>query len=182
MLMKTSTFIALLAIIIIAGAVWYSYSLQEPQLASTPSGAMGTNGSLDQGNMGGPATGTPQQPQGDGTGPAQNLTLGTDGNAQLGTYLIGYNGMTLYTYAKDSVGTTTCYGQCAQVWPPYTVPPGMQLNLQYGVTGNAGTLVRADGTTQVTYNGLPLYFYSGDTSGSQTNGQGLGGVWYVVQP
>jgi predicted lipoprotein with Yx(FWY)xxD motif len=142
---------------------------------------MGINGSTDQGNLGQPDNGTVQQP-GDGSDISENLTLGTDANATLGSYLIAYNGMTLYTYAKDSVGTSTCYGQCATNWPPYTVPAGMHLNLQAGVSGDAGTITRADGTTQVTYKGMPLYFYVKDAKSGDTTGQNVGSVWFVVKP
>jgi len=112
-----------------------------------------------------------------------NFMLGTDQNSKLGTYLLGYTGMTLYTYAKDNVGTSTCYDNCAQKWPPYIVSPSDRYNLQYGVNASeVGTITRADGTLQVTYNDHPLYFYSGDTTSGEFNGQGVGGVWYVVAP
>ena len=45
-----------------------------------------------------------------------------------------------------------------------------------------GTITRDDGTTQVTYNGWPLYYFAGDTAASDTAGQGLGGVWFLVSP
>ena len=105
-----------------------------------------------------------------------NLLLGTDGNKTLGTYLIGSNGMTLYTYAPDAPGVSNCIGQCAVNWPPYTVSDTSALkNLQAGVTGTAGTNTRADGTLQVTYNGKPLYFFKSDVNSGDTNGQGIGG-------
>jgi predicted lipoprotein with Yx(FWY)xxD motif len=196
--MNKTAIVSLIIIVLVILGGWYWMSRSEngemneegattTPSAQGPSAAMGTNGSPDQGNMGQPDTGTPQQPAtttgADGSDISQNLTLGTDGNAKLGTYLIGWTGMTLYTYGRDSVGTTTCYGKCAQNWPPYTVPTGMHLNIAMGVNAtNAGTIVRADGTTQVTYGGMPLYFYAGDKSGSDTNGQGIGKVWYVVKP
>ena len=112
-----------------------------------------------------------------------NLMLGTNQNSKLGTYLLGYTGMTLYTYAKDDVGTSTCYSDCAQTWPPYIVSPSDRYNLEYGVNASdVGTITRADGTLQVTYNGHPLYFYTGDAASGDFNGQGVGGVWYVIAP
>ncbi|HVM73813.1 MAG TPA: hypothetical protein VMU13_03005 [Candidatus Paceibacterota bacterium] len=111
-----------------------------------------------------------------------NLMLGMDINAKLGHYLIGYTGMTLYTFAKDNVGTSTCYDACSQLWPPYVVSPNDRYNLQYGINANnVGFITRADGTLQLTYNGLPLYFYSGDERSGDFNGQGFHGVWYVVK-
>ena len=182
--MKTSTLVAVvLALVVVLGG-WYWLSSNQGA-APPPSGTAGINGSPNQGNLGQPATGEPQQPAAgaDVSDITQNITLGTSGSAALGTYLIGWTDMTLYTYAKDSTGTSTCYGKCARNWPPYAVPAGMHLNIKSGVSSAlAGTIVRADGTTQVTYKGMPLYFYSGDASGSDTNGQGVGGVWYVVAP
>jgi predicted lipoprotein with Yx(FWY)xxD motif len=111
-----------------------------------------------------------------------NLMLGVDANYKLGTYLIGYNGETLYTYEKDTGASSTCYAQCATKWPPYIVSPSDNTNAQYGVDANKiSVITRADGTLQVAYNNHPLYFYSGDTQAT-TNGQGFGGIWYVIKP
>ena len=126
-------------------------------------------------------TGLPAQ-QGDGSPIADNLTLGLSGSATLGSYLVGYNGMTLYTYTKDTTGVSNCTGTCATNWPPYVVPAGMALHLQAGVSGAATTIAREDGRAQVMYKGKPLYFYIGDKEGSETKGQGVGGVWYVAKP
>jgi predicted lipoprotein with Yx(FWY)xxD motif/putative hemolysin len=112
-----------------------------------------------------------------------NLLLGTDGNAAHGTYLIGSNGMALYTYDKDAENTSNCTGQCAANWPPYLVKSQYPLqNVQSGIPGTPGTLTRADGSLQVTYEGKPLYFYVGDKTGSDTSGDGAGGVWHLVKP
>jgi predicted lipoprotein with Yx(FWY)xxD motif len=114
--------------------------------------------------------------------PGDNLTLGQDANATVGKYLIGYNGMTLYTYAPDTAGISNCTGSCATTWPPYAVTSTDNLVAESPISGTIGTLTRAGGSIQVTYNGHPLYFYSGDTQSEDTNGQGIGGVWYVAQP
>jgi predicted lipoprotein with Yx(FWY)xxD motif len=111
-----------------------------------------------------------------------NLALGTDSSTSLGMYLIGYNGKTVYTYNKDSMGTSTCYGVCATNWPPYVVSSSDNINnIQSGVTGTTGTITRTDGTLQLTYNGLPLYFFVGDSTGTDTKGQNVGG-FKVVKP
>ena len=49
-----------------------------------------------------------------------------------------------------------------------------------GVTGTFATIERDDGTMQVTYEGLPLYYFSGDTAAGNIAGQGLNGVWFLV--
>jgi predicted lipoprotein with Yx(FWY)xxD motif len=88
--------------------------------------------------------------------------------------------MTLYIFTKDRPDQTTCTGGCAQLWPPLTVSAGQQPEAGAGVTGRLGTLVRPDGGTQVTYDGMPLYYYSGDTKAGDTTGQGQGGVWFLA--
>lgn len=187
--MKTSVlvWIVIIIVLIVGGWYWYSTTQNGSAMPGMPSTAMGTNGSPDQGNMGSAATGTasqagPAQPTGDGSSPSENLALGTDSNAAVGTYLIGDNGMSVYTYDKDTAGVSNCTGSCAANWPPYTVPAGTILNLQAGVSGAIATIARTDGTMQVTYKGMPLYFYAGDTSGSDVTGDGVGGVWHVAKP
>lgn len=183
--MKTSAIVwaFVIAIVVIGGWYWWSAHSSMQPAPGAPSDQASASNSPAQSATNQQNAGTPQQPAtGDGTGPAQNLTLGTGSSAQLGTYLIAYNGMTLYTYAKDSQDKSTCTGGCATTWPPYTIPAGTPVHLQAGVVGKAGMIARADGSMQVTYNGRPLYFYAGDTNGGDTNGQGIGGVWYVAKP
>ena len=167
--------------VLIGGYWWWmqSQSAATQPTAGNPSQTTGTGVSPTQGNAGQPASGQPVQTS---NGTSQNLALGESSNATLGTYLIGNSGMTVYTYGKDTPGKSTCTGTCAQNWPPYRLPAGSALNLQAGITGAIGAIAREDGTTQVTYKGMPLYFYAGDKTSSDTNGQGVGGVWYVVKP
>jgi predicted lipoprotein with Yx(FWY)xxD motif len=111
-----------------------------------------------------------------------NLLLGL-GATTTGQYLIADNGMTLYTYANDTTDTSNCTSQCAVTWPPYTIDSADELaNLQAGIGGKAGFITRADGSMQVTYNGMPVYFYTGDQASGDTNGQGVGGQWSIVTP
>ena len=101
----------------------------------------------------------------------------------VGPYLTSADGKALYVYAKDTTpGKSACNGQCATNWPPLTVPAGAAATAATGVSGTIGTVTRDDGTTQVTYNGKPVYYFSGDKSAGQTNGQGIGGVWSVATP
>jgi predicted lipoprotein with Yx(FWY)xxD motif len=99
-----------------------------------------------------------------------------------GSSLAGENGMTLYTKADDTATSSTCSGSCATTWPPFTIDTGEQVTGATGVTGTISTITRDDGTLQVTYNGHPLYYYSGDTSAGDSAGQGLGGIWYIANP
>ena len=113
-----------------------------------------------------------------------SLHLGSGSSASLGSFLIGPNGMTLYTLSSDPSGGSACTGGCLAVWPPLLVAPGGPVTGPVGATATFSTFTRADdGSTQVTYNGRPLYYFVHDTAAGQTNGQGikaLGGVWLVA--
>jgi len=100
----------------------------------------------------------------------------------LGAYLTGPNGHALYVLTNDSANTSTCTGSCAQSWPPLLAGAGQSPEPGAGVTGALGTFARADGGTQVTVGGMPVYYFAGDTTASQTNGQGVGGVWFLATP
>ncbi len=117
-------------------------------------------------------------------------------SGSLGTFLADGTGRTLYAFAADTGPTSTCTGACASIWPPLTVNGVNGVNGVSGVNGEAaagtgaqagelGTTARSDGTTQVTYDGHPLYHYAGDTAAGQTRGQGINGFgarWWVVAP
>ncbi len=101
-------------------------------------------------------------------------TVTTASVSSHGTVLVaGSNSMTLYQFAKDTAGsgTSACTGSCISTWPPLTVPAGTTPTGGSGVTGKLATIVRSDGHgIQVTYNGLPLHFFSGDTKPGDSNG------------
>jgi predicted lipoprotein with Yx(FWY)xxD motif len=97
------------------------------------------------------------------------------------TVLTNAAGFTLYWFAIDTSTKSNCTGSCATYWPPVKGPA----TAGSGVTGTLGTITRSDGTTQVTYDGHPLYTYVGDTAPGQNkgNGQNLsGGLWYEETP
>jgi len=95
---------------------------------------------------------------------------------------VGGGGRALYLFEADKNGTSACTGACAAAWPPDTVTGAPQAGS--GVSqALLGTIKRADGTTQVTYHGHPLYYFSADTSAGTARGQGskaFGAGWYVV--
>jgi predicted lipoprotein with Yx(FWY)xxD motif len=99
-----------------------------------------------------------------------------------GSYLTGKDGKTLYVFKNDTAGKSTCSGDCAATWPPFTVESKDQLKPDSGVTGTLDVVARDDGTMQVTDKGAPLYYYSGDTKAGDTKGQGLFGKWFVANP
>jgi predicted lipoprotein with Yx(FWY)xxD motif len=99
-----------------------------------------------------------------------------------GMALTGHGGRTVYLFSADPMHKSTCTGACATAWPPVTAS-GMP-HAGSGVSqAKLGTIHRAGGTTQVTYNGHPLYYFSGDTGPGAAKGQGVkafGSDWYVV--
>ena len=105
----------------------------------------------------------------------------TSASDDLGTYLVGAEGLTLYYFTKDvTPGQSVCSGGCLEAWPPLLVGDGQQLAAGDGVTGTLATFPRDDGSMQATYRGRPLYYWQGDTAASETNGQGIGDVWFVA--
>ncbi len=100
----------------------------------------------------------------------------------IGQYLVNSTGWALYMYTPDTPfsGKSTCYGQCAIVWPIFytanlTVEPGINASL-------FSVINRTDGTKEITFNGYPLYYYEYDTGSGNINGQNVGQVWYVMSP
>ena len=166
--MKTIIGIIVVIIIIVGGWILLAPASTPAPVATTPTAPIDTTASTTV-PVAAPVIGS-------------NLALGTNNSTTLGLYLIGYNDKTVYTYDNDSVGTSTCYNTCATNWIPYAVSPSDDIsNIQSGISGTTGTITRADGTLQLTYNGLPLYFYAGDMSNTDTNGNNLGKVWHIVK-
>lgn len=101
-------------------------------------------------------------------------------DAVVGHYLTGPNGMTLYVFTNDTEDTSNCYEQCAQNWPPLLVEGDSVHSAPLSLPGTFAVTERSDGSKQVTYNGWPLYYWARDTAVGDTNGQGVGNVWYVA--
>jgi predicted lipoprotein with Yx(FWY)xxD motif len=108
----------------------------------------------------------------------------TTARTKLGPTLVDAQGRTLYLFEKDKGTTSSCSGTCASVWPPLTT--SAKAVAGGGVTAaELGSTKRADGKTEVTYAGHPLYTYAGDAQPGQLKGQGLdqfGAEWYVLAP
>lgn len=104
-------------------------------------------------------------------------------DSKYGQILVDASGRTLYLLTADNGTQSSCYGECAVIWPPDTqtgTATGGQVD-----AAKVGTTARTDNTSQVTYNGHPLYTYAQDAKPGDVNGQGLntfGGTWYVVGP
>ena len=128
------------------------------------------------------APGTPAASPGGATSGTGD-TLDTASVGSLGTVVVAGNGMTVYTYVNDVKDSkaSACTGACLTTWPAVTVPTGATPTAGAGVIGTLGTFTRADdGTTQVTYNGLPVYYFSGDSAPG--DGNGVYRNWEAVHP
>jgi predicted lipoprotein with Yx(FWY)xxD motif len=98
----------------------------------------------------------------------------------LGSYLVDARGMTLYIFKSDTPGVSNCGAGCASAWPPLDIKAGLTPAGGSGVTGKLSVFKRSDGSVQVTYNGWPLYYFSGDTNPGDANGQGIAGLWFAA--
>jgi predicted lipoprotein with Yx(FWY)xxD motif len=108
-------------------------------------------------------------------------SIGT-GKTALGTILVDSQGRTLYLFTHDSGTTSTCGGRCATAWPPLVVT-GAPTATSGANAALLGTSKRADGTTQVTYNGHGLYRFVKDQNAGESDGQGVtafGGSWFAL--
>ena len=119
------------------------------------------------------SSGADPSPIGGGMSSTADVIVGSISSPSFGMVLTGPNGMTLYTHAGDTATSSSCNGSCATAWPP--LETNGQPTARAGVTGQLGTLTRPDGGTQVTYRGLPLYYWQGDTKAGDATGNGVEG-------
>jgi predicted lipoprotein with Yx(FWY)xxD motif len=134
-------------------------------------------------NSNGSAAGSGSSPSGGATG-AATVTVNTGTASGVGTVLVNAQGLTLYHWKGETTSSLKCTGStCLSTWLIAKVAGGGAPSGGMHVTGKLATFSRSDGAgTQVTYNGMPLYTYTGDSSPGQANGQGLFGVWFAVTP
>jgi predicted lipoprotein with Yx(FWY)xxD motif len=113
------------------------------------------------------------------TAPGGALDLAVS-HTSAGDALSGAGGMTLYILTSDVGGKSTCTtGACASTWPALK-GDGSQVHAGTGVSGTFGTTTWADGTKQVTHDGQPVYYYSGDSAAGDAKGQGANNVWFIA--
>jgi predicted lipoprotein with Yx(FWY)xxD motif len=160
--MKTSVIVWIVVIVLVILGLWWYFSSP-----AEPSSTLGTQDSIGQTNTGAQTA-------------APVLAVASD--ATLGNYLVASNGMTLYLYTPDTKDVSNCYGTCAANWPPYVRTSAEPLTGAAGVTGTIATTDRTDGSKQIMYNGVPLYFWINDAKPGDTTGHNFNGVWFVVKP
>jgi len=117
---------------------------------------------------------------------AEKVTTGvviTTGDSEFGTMLFNDKKQAIYIWELEESTKAECYGDCAEAWPPVLTDGAPR------ATGNVkkdllGTTLRIDGSTQVTYNGHPLYYYAHEEAGEVKchNIRTHGGLWWVIQP
>jgi predicted lipoprotein with Yx(FWY)xxD motif len=134
--------------------------------------AAGCGGSSN--SMSSPSTSSSQE------GRASTVSAGE--TPELGAVLVDSEGLTVYAFGKDQGMTSSCYGACAEAWPPVTTK-GTPTSGEGAMSSQLGTTKRKDGTTQVTYAGHPLYTFVEDRSPGEANGNGVtafGAEWTAL--
>lgn len=105
-------------------------------------------------------------------------------SSSAGALLTDGSGRAVYLWMKDTNGASACSGACTGTWPPVSTT-GSPTASGSAKASDLGTITRSDGTKQVTYDGHPLYYFSGDSGAGMASGQGsssFGAKWWLVAP
>jgi predicted lipoprotein with Yx(FWY)xxD motif len=89
--------------------------------------------------------------------------------------LVDANGMTLYTFDKDSAGKSACTGPCVTLWPPAMAAADAKPE------GDLTVITRDDGAKQWAWKGKPVYMYSKDATPGDVTGDNFKDVWHVIK-
>jgi predicted lipoprotein with Yx(FWY)xxD motif len=112
--------------------------------------------------------------------PAEGDATVATAESDLGTILVDGEGRTLYLFMPDAQGASTCTDSCLATWPALAGPATAGSGVDQALLATVNR--PDDGSAQVTYNGWPLYYFASDAAPGDTNGQGVGDIWYVVDP
>lgn len=117
----------------------------------------------------------------DENGESDDVTVSVRSHPEFGVILVGPDEMTLYNFDADTQGEaeSACDDDCADAWPALTVDDTPVAGTD--VTAELTTFEREGGTMQVTANGWPLYYFTGDEAPGDTEGQGVNDVWWVLR-
>ena len=181
--MKRMTYaVAVLAVLALAiagcGSSGDSTSAGSTSESSGETASSGGYSSKGGGAYGGGETTAAASPEETG---AAVVSLGN--SPQLGMILVDSQGMTVYDFHKDKGTTSSCYGACAEAWPPLLTEGEPQVG-NGASAGQLGTTERKDATTQVTYAGHPLYLFVEDKKPGEANGNDVsafGAEWYALK-
>jgi predicted lipoprotein with Yx(FWY)xxD motif len=173
--------LALIAAAVIAGCGGGgSSSASSSTSEAEPVSNSGYGGGRYGGNENSETTASPESSSA-GTGAAVVKVMNTP---KLGKVIVDSEGMTMYDFHKDKGTTSSCYGACAEAWPPL-LTEGAPKAMGGAEASLLGVTKRKDGTEQVTYNGHPLYGFVEDQKPGETNGNdvsGFGAEWYALMP
>ena len=186
--MKSRTLLGILLILVMALAACAPAATQistlmppteEPATEMPPTEAPATEVTATEA----PATEAPAETATGAVPVTGAATVEVSESTDFGPILVDGAGMSLYLFTKDTQnsGTSTCTGDCLVKWPALLTDGDPVAGEGVDET-LLGTITRDDGTTQVTYNGWPLYYFAEDTAPGDTNGQGVGDVWFLVSP
>jgi len=92
-----------------------------------------------------------------------------------GDVLTTPDGMTVYVYDKEAEGSASCYGKCAEEWPPVLAPAAAK------PFGDFSLVKRIDGTRQWAYRGKPLHLYDEDRAPGDAKGDNHEGFWHAIR-
>ncbi len=173
--MKKALPIIVIVIVIIAAGAYIGRHKIKSMLGMAPTQApmQGAPHGMTTGGSMAPSTNSAMQ---SATAPSNNIYQ-TKTDATKGKYMTDFQGMTLYTYDKDTAGVSNCYNGCAKAWPVYTSGATAEKMLPENIT----VITRKDGTKQFAWKGMPLYYYVQDTKAGDITGDGVGGVWHIVK-
>lgn len=161
----------LLGVVVVSVALLLGACGDDDEIAETDDAADTATGATEEGDA--------SEGGGDETGDGAATVRVVD--SDLGEILVDGEGMTLYLFTQDTAGKSNCSGGCATTWPPLAADGDLQAGDGVEESGLT-TIDRDDGTKQVAYKGVPLYYYAPDEAPGDTKGQGVGGVWYVLGP
>jgi len=115
-------------------------------------------------------------------GTAESYPLGVTTSAGT-TFLTGEDGKSLYVFAKDTAnsGKSVCNATCSDNWPAYKADDLTEVKADASATGKLSIVTRDDGSKQLAYNGMPLYYYAGDSAAGDTNGKAINN-WSLATP
>lgn len=111
-----------------------------------------------------------------GVAAAQGMQPAKVADTSKGKVLADPKGMTLYTFDRDTAGTSNCNDQCAQNWPPLGAAADAK------TSGDWTVVTRKDGAKQWAYKTKPLYTWAKDTKPGDVTGDGVNNVWHVATP
>ncbi|MGW3645429.1 SCO0930 family lipoprotein [Streptomyces sp. NPDC000878] len=159
------------------GGTWFAAAPD-----GTKAAAAGADADADAGTGTGTGTG---DGYGSGAGAEQTEALpplSTVGNAELGDIVRDGKGRTLYRFTKDTDWPmkSNCVDACLDKWKP---AKPVDVNSVEGIDPKLlSTYTRPDGgTKQLALDCWPLYWFTGDQTPGDTNGQGVGGTWFAVK-